>query len=531
MDDGVLRIEDILAGKSLEELVSSTSKWCDKEIKELDDEFAKRKDKFFKADKRLGKIIFTDVYSLTREEKLYLYENFINKMRSIRSNYVAEKFNEFASDRLMYYQTVLLTDDKLRWYHIYMKKLNEYKKANRISVAIDKKMFFQNMEQTKSVCLKLFEMGFLPQLILDQDMKEQDNNDQANYLYTDEEFISLHKFEHDVAFNDAFDEDKKIFTSGFKICFLELERMDDPLRQVWTLSDVYAANSKIDILVKEIKNNNYSPYEAMLRIQDYVTRIGYAEDPNDYNDADCTIMGIKNNHLLCAGYSSLTKAIIDKLNWPELKCTIVGCKLYEKKGGIYKLCSGHAQCMIEIVDRKYDIKGHYMNDACWSVDGYKLFHGSHYSTFLFPITDLMCLKGQKYMQSDTEKSRFEALKWSLEYESEKSLIKRRIKYLNNYRKVVKKNYVPDIVKKFGKDSPVIPIQKLFNGLMQIFAYKYPDKSHNELIEFVEDKLTNDSVVASKIFDKGATNQLVEMGRKLENAREQYKNKNKSDLVL
>lgn len=176
------------------------------------------------------------------------------------------------------------------------------------------------------------------------------------------------------------------------------------LKACWNLEQVIDANMEIDKVVRKIRDLKLSPYETMVYIHKYITQnYGYGFNGGIIADIKGTrkseknrsiVAAILNKKTVCAGYASLTKVIIDRLNIPGLTCEYqnASCWKSAKKDNI-KFAGGHALVLVSIEDSKYNISGSYLNDATWDSKTIKCPRGRGYTYFMYPVTDMTKLKG------------------------------------------------------------------------------------------------------------------------------------------
>lgn len=244
---------------------------------------------------------------------------------------------------------------------------------------------------------------------------------------------------------------------------------------LWTFEQVVKANEEIDKLVKSIKDANLSPYEAMTFIHKYITD-NYYYNNTDNIESSRTITGaILYKEIVCVGYASMVKAIVDKLDMPNLKCDYLSCRLTKKDlSGL----GAHMQNLVAIKDDKYGIDGVYVEDACFdsakTIDdsGSKIALG--FGNFLFSVNDVENYKDYNYFQDDRKISigvDF-VIDW---YEG-----------------------TPEIIKKYGDKSQPIGEDKLERAVFEVFTRMpqyYADKvaaediSSEQVANFIHDKIT------------------------------------------
>lgn len=136
---------------------------------------------------------------------------------------------------------------------------------------------------------------------------------------------------------------------------------------MWDIQTILKANKSIHEVCNFIKKNDFSPFEAYAYIHNYVSTIA------KYNTTSigCTWLShdqffpgafLDLPEVVCMGYSSLEKEIIDNLNMPGLKCEIIAISFYNND--IHSK-DNHARCLINVIDEKYGINQSCYEDATW----------------------------------------------------------------------------------------------------------------------------------------------------------------------
>lgn len=116
--------------------------------------------------------------------------------------------------------------------------------------------------------------------------------------------------------------------------------------------------SKINEMVKEIKNRNLSPFESLLATYDIVRNHEYiSEDKNERSsvsrDLTDVILGEKR---VCVGFAQIMDIVLNKLG---IKSSLYSIEAFDEKE------AGHIRNMVNIIDPKYKIDGIYFCDATW----------------------------------------------------------------------------------------------------------------------------------------------------------------------
>lgn len=173
----------------------------------------------------------------------------------------------------------------------------------------------------------------------------------------------------------------------------------------WNLDQVLDANEKIREIVWKIRKLELSPYETMVYIHKYLTQnYGYGTNA----DENCFISGaekdasiistFQNKQTICTGFASMTKAIIDELNIPELTCKYQPMTCWKKLeepdelGRKIKYNGKHALSLITVNDPKYNIKGTYIDDATWDCKDKDYPYGKGYAFFMYPVSNILKMK-------------------------------------------------------------------------------------------------------------------------------------------
>lgn len=243
---------------------------------------------------------------------------------------------------------------------------------------------------------------------------------------------------------------------------------------LWTFEQVVKANEEIDKLVKSIKDANLSPYEAMTFIHKYITDNYYYNDTGNIESSRTITGAILYKEIVCVGYASMVKAIVDKLDMPNLKCEYLSCRLIKKDlSGL----GAHMQNLVAIKDDKYGIDGVYVEDACFdsakTIDdsGSKIALG--FGNFLFSVNDVENYKDYNYFQDDRK------IPISVDF------------VIDWYEGT------PDIIKKYGDKSQPIGEDKLERAVFEVFIRMpqyYADKvaaediSSEQVAKFIHDKI-------------------------------------------
>ena len=345
-----------------------------------------------------------------------------------------------------------------------------------INLRINRDEVFEYYEIVKKIysLLRDLEDKAVVNIEIYEALREQETTAPVNYTYTIEQFNDLVELYNHM--------------NGYKVAegheygdILFTDDVNDRNENKLSLGDVYFINKRIDNIVDFIKQKQFTPYEAMLYIHNYLTAL-------EYNDTESCIAQMITGPLLgqeivCSGYASLTKAIVDKLNMPGLKCELQGFNYVNANKSAYA-DSSHAACLIHIKDEKYDIDGSYYDDiSSDSVIYYDVFDkGSEesellgdlitmsddgrFTYFLYPQCDSMLFidNGKhNYMVRDRALTRYEQI---IYIDTEDKDLKKDIEEIDYLEKVIlpDRSLINDILK--AKNKP-IPVETLIKGLYYV----------------------------------------------------------------
>jgi hypothetical protein len=399
--------------------------------------------------------LFTKKISeLTDKEKKLLYERaFKHTDDYLRAHYRYKKpynelddydFESFRRDISLLAATTLYEEITLdiKKEEEFLDNLVKAKNSSYIFTINKDELNPTNVLYFKKFAKKLWEEGKDVKFVICQDMLTQSNTDRINYTYTKDELSMLWELDNYITDHGG----KGVLFREF----LEIEKEED-LEEAWTLKEVMAVNNNIDRIVNVIKNNNYTPFETMIFLHKYFTTHFF------YNKGELEesriLPGIYfNTKIVCSGYASLMKAVIDRLDNPNLKADIMGCKLFDVKPP-HKIQSSHCQNLIYIKDDKYDIDGYYVEDLTY--DCKKLFNGNKqdggFAHCLLPLDAITKMNDYIYA-SVPDKNRYKNL-------------------MTNKREIkgIAPGYVAFVARKYGDKSNPIDVRKYEKAIGKVFA--------------------------------------------------------------
>ena len=390
-------------------------------------------------------------------------------------------------------------EDHLRNLKQWKSELNTY--LNNIRITIKRsELNKENLILLKEFCEALLDKG--EQISIYVHDKQQQNDDSIDYLYSNQQINQIIELNNHLL-NKGMQNQIRFFENH--LIYSEID-----LYSSWTLDDVVNANKNIDSVVDHIKQNNYSPYEAMTYIHMYVTK------NFEYNDGTLeacrSIVGAYKGTIVCAGYATLVKAIIDKLNDPNLQCDILGCNFYKKQLFGYKNTGAHSHNLIHINDEKYGIKGHYMEDTCWDAKNDYYPDGKGFAYFMYPVSDLEYFNGLFYQQQFSD------------YLYDNIFFDTRVfdKGFENKRDKFKPK-TPEVIERYAQESKAIPLDTLEQAVFTVYQSVEKDKSLTE--QKIEEKMKSSTEIAKRSFTNKAQSCLVT------NSKYKIRRKNKKPISL
>lgn len=163
----------------------------------------------------------------------------------------------------------------------------------------------------------------------------------------------------------------------------------------WTFETVISVNQKIDKIVQKIKDMDLTPFQTLLYIHKICNDIPYSNNKKTYEDRElnATVLGLAGGYpaLCCAGYASLVKTIIDRLNNPNLQAEMKSFAIYDtqKPTQSHDFLSGHVVNFVHIRDSEYGIDGTFYEDA--TPIPHSNSHVPILSFCAMPIADMHCM--------------------------------------------------------------------------------------------------------------------------------------------
>lgn len=136
--------------------------------------------------------------------------------------------------------------------------------------------------------------------------------------------------------------------------------------------DEYILEEKVlNDLVRPIKDSSLSPYEKYLAVYNIVKQFKpYKENYDDKNQSRYLRYILNNDYIVCRGYATLLKTLLDKIEVPvvEIGALVDVSKYNDNLENVPIEYVGHARNLIKIDDDKYNIHGYFVVDSTWDND-------------------------------------------------------------------------------------------------------------------------------------------------------------------
>ena len=193
--------------------------------------------------------------------------------------------------------------------------------------------------------------------------------------------------------------------------FQDLLNLNEKIYVVDSMSlDKYIfLNSYLDLMVRDIKEANMSPYEKYLGVYEIVTHFkGYLDSEQKPDEARVLDKILFNNYIVCRGFAELFVALLDKVG---IKAFDIDVEFYKEKEVInifdyakltkeqIKAKEGniayHSRVLVRLVDSKYNIDGLFIADPTWDNDLI-----SHYFNYSSLTPYEMSLENEKFYETD-----------------------------------------------------------------------------------------------------------------------------------
>ena len=235
----------------------------------------------------------------------------------------------------------------------------------------------------------------------------------------------------------------------------------------WSLEDIITANDSVNMMVDYINKKKLTPFEAIAFIHKLVcSTFEYNEASEESSNARSLVGILCTDEIVCVGFAIYVKAVCNKLNMDGLICENYTCFI-EKENDMcdelkelgLKSGEAHMQNLIRIDDEKYDVRGSYVLDTCWDSKNKNFPNGKGYANFMYPVTDLLCIKDATFIQHENPLDDVFCMMLDCEDKHEEAPI-----IVNN-----------------KEDSMPISIEVLYNCLVNLYTKLYTKSSEEETL--------------------------------------------------
>ena len=126
---------------------------------------------------------------------------------------------------------------------------------------------------------------------------------------------------------------------------------------------------KLDNLIKDIKDKDFSPLEKFLAIYEIVKNYKpYKENKKDLDKARYLRYILDNEYMVCVGYTTLLITLLDKVDINAIPLSVDVDTSYDKGNTLEEktvYLEGHQRLIVSLDDDKYNIHGLYISDPTW----------------------------------------------------------------------------------------------------------------------------------------------------------------------
>lgn len=261
-------------------------------------------------------------------------------------------------------------------------------------------------------------------------------------------------------------------------------------KENWSYEMALKANQFIDEVVQDIRKFGLTPYEAMMYIHGALSSMEnklaahVAFDDSRPEQYRTLLSYYTENGFVCVAYADWVKAIVDKLQMPNLTCTIETFRNFGKYG--YQ-DGGHALNKICIEDPAYGICGEYLEDAYWSAGNQNVPY--NFATFLYPLEDFAHVRWQNQDVQIFHKMQ--------------SITHEEITY-GTYEEPPSEKFSTFLKYKSSEPISELTFARAFKSLNK----KFGALSKSEVNAWMKEIIQNSKFVADGIFDEEANNMFT-----------------------
>lgn len=155
----------------------------------------------------------------------------------------------------------------------------------------------------------------------------------------------------------------KLYNSNYDV---EIDGID---LNRYKLKDLKSEDELLDLMVADIKDSNFSPFEKYIAVYNIVKKFKkYLENEKDKEESRRISKFLNNEYMVCVGYAKLLIELLNRVGINAYDYSISIDTSYDKGFTLEETpvsMSGHARVIVDITDYKYGIAGYYVSDPTW----------------------------------------------------------------------------------------------------------------------------------------------------------------------
>lgn len=155
----------------------------------------------------------------------------------------------------------------------------------------------------------------------------------------------------------------KLYNSNFDIV------VDGIDLEPYKLAELKKEDELLDLMVKDIKSKDYSPFEKYIAAYNIVKKFkSYLENKNDKSEARYIRKLLNNDYMVCVGYAKLLEELLKRIGISTYDYSVSTDLSYDKGFSVEEKpvkFGAHARVIVKIDDPKYGINGFYVADPTW----------------------------------------------------------------------------------------------------------------------------------------------------------------------
>lgn len=293
----------------------------------------------------------------------------------------------------------------------------------------------------------------------------------------------------------------KLYNSNFDI------NVDGIDLETYKLTELKKEDKLLDLMVKNIKSKDYSPFEKYIAAYNIVKKFkSYLENENDKSEARYIKKLLNNDYMVCVGYAKLLEELLRRLEIKTYDYSVSTDLSYDEGFTVEEKpvnFGAHARVIVKLEDPKYGINGFYVADPTWDNDLEKDYYNHALMSFdktskekrMFRLSNEDLIMNVNNMEEFSLKANFlidhlkssPFNKTSDEKEKETSAIRSLVNIINNIlislvpekHMELKKQY-PDLLK---RDLDLKKVNEFITKAGEIFTSNLgKDVSINTIIE-------------------------------------------------